>query len=147
MTAYDIELTAQKAKDKYPLAKPRIITDNGSQFVSKEFKQFIKDIEGTHITTSLNHPQANGKIERFHRTISEECLRVKSPVTVDNFRTYIEDYVNFYNKERLHAALNYLTPEDYLLGRKEDKLKARELKLEKAEQDRSNYWYTVNEAA
>jgi hypothetical protein len=80
-------------------------------------------------------------------TISEECLRVKSPVTVDNFRTYIEDYVNFYNKERLHAALNYLTPEDYLLGRKEDKLKARELKLEKAEQDRSNYWYTVNEAA
>jgi len=147
MSAYDVQLTAQRAKDKYPLAKPRIISDNGAQFISKEFKQFIKDIEGTHVTISVNYPQANGKIERFHRTISEECLRIKTPVTVEDFRIYIEDYVNFYNKERLHSSLNYLTPEDYLLGRKEEKLKVREFKLEKAEQDRSNYWNTVNEAA
>ena len=42
MNEYDIELTIQKAKDKYPLAKPRVITDNGAQFISKEFKLFIK---------------------------------------------------------------------------------------------------------
>jgi putative transposase len=147
MSAYDVQLTVQKAKDKYPMARPRIISDNGAQFISKEFKQFIKDIEATHVTTSVNYPQANGKIERFHRTISEECLRIKSPVTVEDFRVYISDYVNYYNQERLHSALNYLTPEDYLLGRKDDKLKLRELKLKKAESNRSNYWNTVNEAA
>lgn len=147
MTAYDAELTIQKAKDKYPGVKPRIITDNGSQFISKEFKQFIKAAELEHITTSVNYPPANGKIERFHRTISEECLRIKSPVTVDEYRIYVEDYITFYNKERLHAALNYLTPKDYLIGRKEEKLKLRELKLEKAELNRLDYWRAINQAA
>jgi len=147
MAGYDVQLTIQKAKDKYPGAKPRIISDNGSQFISKEFKQFIKDIEGIHIRTSVNYPQSNGKIERFHRSISEECLRIKSPLTVEEFRDYIKDYIKFYNTERLHAALNYFTPEDYLLGRQEEKLKVRELKLETAELNRANYWKSVNEAA
>ena len=59
----------------------------------------------------------------------------------------MEDYINFYNTKRLHASLNYLTPEDYLLGRKEEKLKIREDKLEKAEQERLNYWKQKNQAA
>ncbi len=140
MTEYDIEITVQQAKDKYPKAKPRIITDNGSQFISKEFKQFIKDAEFTHIRTSVNHPQANGKIERWHRTISEECLRIKSPITIEEYQTFIEDYVNYYNTKRLHAALKYLTPEDYMMNRIEERLAERETKLEKAEIARANYW-------
>ena len=147
MAGYDVQLAIQAAKDKYPGEKPRIITDNGSQYISKEFKQFIKDIECTHIKTSVNYPQANGKIERFHRSISEECLRIKSPVTVDEFRIYIEDYIMFYNTERLHASLNYLTPEDYLLGRQKEKLKVREIKIETAELNRADYWKSVNVAA
>ena len=59
----------------------------------------------------------------------------------------MEDYINFYNTKRLHASLNYLTPEDYLLGRINDKLKFREAKLEKAEQERLNYWKLKNQAA
>ncbi|MDR3666220.1 MAG: DDE-type integrase/transposase/recombinase [Ignavibacteriaceae bacterium] len=147
MACYDVQLTIQAARDKYPGEKPRIITDNGSQYISKEFKQFIKDIECTHIKTSVNYPQANGKIERFHRSISEECLRIKSPITVEDFRLYIEDYIKFYNTERLHASLNYLTPEDYLLGRQKEKLKVRESKIETAELNRADYWKSVNEAA
>lgn len=147
MSEYDVQLTVQQAKEKFPLAKPRIITDNGSQFISKEFKQFIKDAEFTHVKTSINYPKANGKIERFHRTIGEECLRIKSPVTVDDFRIYIEDYINFYNTKRLHASINYLTPEDYLLGRKQERLVERELKLENAEVKRANYWKSIVQAA
>ncbi len=147
MNEYDIELTIQKAKDKYPLAKPRVITDNGAQFISKEFKLFIKGAEFSHVRTSINYPQANGKIERYHRSISEECLRVKSPVNFDDYKTYIEDYINFYNTKRLHASLQYLTPEDYLLGRKKEKLVQRELKLEKAEIKRADYWKSINLAA
>ena len=147
MTEYDVQLTIQKAKDKYPLAKPRIITDNGSQFIAKEFKQFIKDAEFTHVKTSINYPQANGKIERYHRTISEECLRIKAPVNLDDFKNYIEDYINFYNTKRLHSVLNYLTPEDYLYGRKIQRLAQREMKIEKAEQSRADYWNKIKKAA
>jgi transposase InsO family protein len=144
---YDVQLTIQKAKDKFPFARPRIITDNGSQFIAKEFKMFIKDAEFTHVKTSVNYPQANGKIERYHRTISEECLRIKAPHTLDGFKTYIEDYVNFYNTKRLHASLNYLTPEDYLSGRKQERIEQRELKLEKAEINRAQYWNSRTNAA
>lgn len=147
MTEYDVQLTVQQAKDKFPKAKPRIISDNGSQFISKDFKQFIKDAEFTHIKTSVNHPQANGKIERWHRTISEECLRIKSPITFEEYQTYIEDYVNYYNTKRLHASLNYLTPEDYLLDRKKARLAERESKLERAETERANYWKQKEKAA
>ncbi|WP_244405218.1 IS3 family transposase [Ignavibacterium album] len=79
--------------------------------------------------------------------MSEECLRIKSPVSFDDFKIYIEDYVNFYNTKRLHASLNYLTPEDYLLGRKEIRITQRELKLEKAELNRASYWKTLEQAA
>lgn len=147
MTEYDIELTIQKAKDKYPGAKPRIISDNGPQFISKEFKKFIKEAEITHIKTSVNYPESNGKIERFHRTINEECLRIKSPVTIDDFKAYIEDYINYYNTKRLHSSLNYLTPEDYITGRKEQRIRQREEKLEQAEQNRTKYWESINQAA
>ena len=147
MNQYDVQLTIQKAKEKYPSAKPRIITDNGSQFISKEFKQFIKSAEFIHVKISIGNPKANGKIERYHRTISEECLRIKSPISFEDFKVYIEDYINFYNTQRLHASLNYLTPEDYLLGRKAERISDRELKLEKAELNRANYWQTINQAA
>lgn len=147
MTSYDTELVVQKAKDKFPGVKPRIITDNGAQYISKEFKQFIKQAELEHITTSVKYPQANGKIELFHRSINQECLRIISPVTFDEYKTYVEDYINFYNTKRLHASLNYLTPEDYLLGRINDKLKIRETKLEKAELERFNFWKIKNQAA
>lgn len=147
MNEYDVQLTIQNAKEKFPSVRPRIISDNGSQFISKEFKQFIKDVEFTHVKTSVNYPQANGKIERYHRTISEECLRIKSPVTFDGFKDYILDYINFYNTKRLHASLNYLTPEDYMLGRKEQRISEREVKLEKAELTRANYWKSLEQVA
>lgn len=57
MAGCDVQLTVQKAKEKYPSARPRIITDNGAQYISKEFKAFIKNIEVTHIKTSVAYPQ------------------------------------------------------------------------------------------
>lgn len=147
MNEYDVQLTIQKAKEKYPSARPRIISDNGSQFISKEFKQFIKDAEFTHVKTSINYPKPYGKIERYHRTISEESLKIKSPVFICDFKIYIEDYLNFYNTKRLHASLNYFTPEDYLLGIRKGRLSEREAKLENAELKRANYWKELSNAA
>jgi transposase InsO family protein len=147
MTEHDVQCTVLGAKEKYPNARPRIITDNGCQFISKEFKLFIKDIEAEHIRTSVNYPQANGKIERFHRTISQECLRVKAPVSLNDFINYISNYIRFYNTERLHASLHYLTPDDYLNNRFKQKLEYREAKLADAENRRADYWNELHKAA
>lgn len=147
MAVSDVQLTIQKAREKYPFARPGIITDNGAQYISKEFNTFIKNIEATHIKTSVAYPQSNGKIERFHRTISEECLRTKSPITEGDFREYIAAYVKHYNTGRLHASLLYLTPEDYLLCRQKEKLEIRETKLQKGELLRKQYWLEKEKAA
>lgn len=132
MQEYDVELTIQRAIEKYPGEKPRIISDNGSQYISRDFAEFIKHSELDHIRTSVNYPQSNGKIERFHRTISEECLSIKSMIDLQDVRSQISKYIEFYNTKRLHSSLFYLTPLDFLLGRVDEKLKIREDKLQRA---------------
>lgn len=137
MQEHDIEVTVQRALEKYPNEKPRLITDNGSQFLSKDFADYLKQTGLKHIRTSVNYPQSNGNIERFHRTISEECLRRQSMIDLEDARSQISKYIGFYNTRRLHSSLFYLTPEDFLLGRVDEKLKLREDKLQRARKARS----------
>lgn len=140
MTANDVELTLQRAKEKHPDKKPKLISDNGSQFIAKDFKEFIKNVELTHVKTSVAYPQSNGKLERFHRSISTECLNTKSFLSIEDARTTVAKYVDHYNRVRLHSSLNYLTPEDYLLNRQDEKIQIRERKLMQASSKRKNYW-------
>jgi putative transposase len=146
MTEYDVEIVVQGALDKFPGEKPRIISDNGSQYISKDFQIFLKEIGLQHIKTSIGYPQSNGKIERFHRTLEDECIRTRSMIDIEDARNVIEKYVNYYNTVRLHSALNYLTPEDYLLGRVDSRLRERERKLKSASESRKLYWSKVNVA-
>mgnify|MGYP001176897582 FL=1 len=134
MTERDVEIVVQCAVDKYSIACPKIISDNGSQFISKDFANYLKLLGLKHIKTSIMYPQANGKVERFHRTISEECLRKQSMLDLQDARNQVSKYVEFYNTKRLHSALNYLTPEDYVMGRQDQKLKEREEKLKRAKE-------------
>jgi transposase InsO family protein len=132
MQEYDVEITLQRAIEKFPNEKPRIISDNGSQFVSKDFHRFLSIVELDHIRTSIAYPQSNGKIERFHKTIHEECLSKRSMIDIDDARRQINNYIEFYNTKRLHSALYYLTPNDFLLGKVSEKLKVRMMKLQNA---------------
>jgi transposase InsO family protein len=60
----------------YPQAiGPRLISDNGGQFISKDFEELLSLLEVGHTLTSANHPQSNGKLERFHRTLKTEHVR------------------------------------------------------------------------
>ena len=68
MTEVDVEIVIQVALEKHPGVKPRIISDNGSQYLSKDFKAFIRFNGMTHVTTSPYYPQSNGKQERFYGT-------------------------------------------------------------------------------
>ena len=129
MQEFDVELTIQKALEKFPGNNPRIISDNGSQFISKDFAIFLKFAGLQHIKTSIAYPQGNGKIERYHRTIEEEHLKKTSMINLEDARKQIDEYVEFYNTKRLHSSLYYLTPKDFLDGTFKEKLEVRENKL------------------
>ncbi len=136
MAEYDVEIVVQQALEKYPNESPRIITDNGSQFISREFKGFIKANNLTHVRTSVNYPQSNGKIEAWHKTAKQECIRVKSFVDLEDARQIVTAYVQTYNDSRLHGGIGYITPYDKLMGRAEKIFKERDRKLEAARQRR-----------
>jgi putative transposase len=116
MEEVDIETILQRAREKFPGVTPRIISDNGPQFIAKDFKEFIRIAGMTHVRTSPYYPQSNGKLERFHKTIKGECIRVKVPLSLDDARHIVTEYVQHYNHVRLHSAIGYVTPNDRLLG-------------------------------
>ncbi|MCG2743058.1 MAG: integrase core domain-containing protein [Desulfobacteraceae bacterium] len=132
MTETDVEIILQRAKEKYPEAKPRIISDNGPQFIAKDFKEFIRISGMTHVRTSPYYPQSNGKLERFHKTIKTECIRPGVPLSLDDARRIVEKYIEHYNTVRLHSAIGYVTPADKLNGRDQEIFKERDKKLEEA---------------
>jgi putative transposase len=136
MTEADIELVLQKAKELWPKASPRIITDNGPQFLAKDFKEFIRISGMTHVKTSPFYPQSNGKIERWHQSLKQECIRPGTPLTLDDARRLVAGYVEHYNTRRLHSAIGYVTPKDKLEGREQLIFDARDRKLETARERR-----------
>src|SRR5436309_9285803 len=113
----DVETIIQRAREAYPDARPRIISDNGPQFIAKDFKEFIRICGMTHVKTSPYYPQSNGKIERFHRTIKGDCIRTQTPLSLEDARRIVADYVEHYNTVRLHSAIGYVTPQTKLEGR------------------------------
>ena len=132
MKEEEIQVILQRARERFPGETPRIITDNGPQFVAKDFKEFIRVCGMTHVKTSPDYPQSNGKIERFHRTIKGDCLRTQTPLTLDDARRIVTTYVEHYNTVRLHSALGYVTPQAKLEGRDKEILAERDRKLEAA---------------
>jgi len=132
----DVEVILQRAREKYPGMKPRIITDNGPQFISRDFKEFIRIAGMTHVKTSPYYPQSNGKLERYHRTIKGDCIREKPIETVEDARRYVTDYVQHYNEVRLHSAIGYVTPHTKLAGKEREVFAARDEKLESAREQR-----------
>jgi len=132
MTEADVETILQRAKEKFPDARPRIISDNGPQFVAKDFKEFIRISGMTHVKTSPYYPQSNGKLERFHGTIKDECIRPGVPLSLDDARKMVTKYIEHYNNVRLHSAIGYIAPADKLNGRDQDIFKERDRKLEEA---------------
>jgi putative transposase len=129
MEESDIEVILQRAREVHPGVTPRIISDNGPQFLAKDFKEFIRLAGMTHVRTSPYYPQSNGKIERWHKTLKGESIRVSVPLSLEDARRIVADYVTHYNTVRLHSAIGYITPKDKLEGRDEAIFATRDRKL------------------
>ena len=132
MTTADVETVLQRARERYPAARPRIISDNGPQFIAKDFKEFIRVAGMTHVRTSPYYPQSNGKLERWHQTLKVTTIRPKAPSSLEEARRLVAAFVQYYNHERLHSAIGFITPADMLAGRAEAIWTARDQKLEAA---------------
>jgi len=132
MTEEDVEIILQKAFEMYPGERPRIITDNGPQFIARDFKEFIRLVGATHVRTSPYYPQSNGKLERWHGSLKRECIRPACPASLEEARRRVTDFVSHYNHVRLHSAIGYVTPADRLNGLEEVIFAERDRKLEEA---------------
>jgi transposase InsO family protein len=83
------EIILQWAKERYPEAQARIISDNGPQFIAKDFKEFIRISGMTHVRTSPFYPQSNDNIERSHKSLKGEC-RPGALLSLDDARRLVE---------------------------------------------------------
>lgn len=132
MAATDVEETLLLALDftevghvdvKY---RPRLLSDNGPAFISEALAQFLNPYEIDQIRGRPHHPQTQGKIERYHRSM-------KSIVKLDTYffpsmlEQAIADFVAYYNYERYHESLDNVTPADMFFGRYEEVLSQREI--------------------
>jgi transposase InsO family protein len=136
MREADIEVILERAKEKCPEAKPCIISDNGPQFIARDFKEFIRISGMTHVRTSPYYPQSNGKIERWHQSLKSECIRPGTPLSLTDAQRLVRGYVEHYNHIRLNAAVGYVTPKDMLAGRQQEIHAERDRKLAATRQQR-----------
>jgi putative transposase len=136
MKETDVEILLQRARERFPEAHPRIISDNGPQFIAKDFKEFVRISGMTHVRTAPYYPQSNGKLERWNKSIKSECIRPGVPLSVEDADRLIAQYVAVYNEQRLHSALGYITPKDMLEGRRAAIHAVRDHKLDLARRNR-----------
>jgi len=145
MATTDVEQTLQLAMAKTNLTqikvkhRPRLLSDNGAAFISHALKQFLNRYKIDHVRGAPYHPQTQGKIERYHRSM-------KSIVKLDNYYTPTElhhaiaNFVCYYNNNRYHEALDNVTPSDVYFGRQQHILTQRDLiKQHTLQQRRVNY--------
>lgn len=143
MKQHDVQIAIQRAHERYPQARPRVISDNGSQFIAREFKQMLRQWGMNHVQTSTYYPQSNGKMERWFASLKSEAIRPHIPVGVDDARRIVGKYVQYYNHIRLHSAVGYVTPHDMLEGKQQQIHNLRDTKLEAARSRRRQLHLTT----
>lgn len=127
MEEVDVEELVNMALEVTGLCKdkrPRLLTDNGPCYISKDLKEYLKEKGIKHIRGSAYHPQTQGKIERYHRTM-KNVIKLENYYFPNELKRKIQEFVNYYNNERYHESLNNLTPADVYFGRDKEILKRR----------------------
>lgn len=104
--------------------KPRLLSDNGSCYISGELAEWMQKQEMEHIRGAPFHPQTQGKIERWHQTMKNRIL-LENYYLPGNLEQQIGAFVDHYNNHRYHESLNNVTPADVYFGRDKDILRER----------------------
>jgi len=152
MNASDVQETLDMALDKTGLdnvkvhLKPRLLSDNGPCYISQDLKKYLEQRDITHVRSAPYHPQTQGKIERYHRSI-KNVVNLEHYYSPGELELAIDEFVRYYNYERYHEALSNLTPADVYYGRSKKILSQREFVKEQTLQIRrsQNLGIPVNE--
>ena len=97
--------------------RTRLLTDNGSGYVSRAFRDYLRLVGISHILAAPFHPQTNGKMERYYHTLKQEVNQVPYEFP-SQLETALADFVSYYNFRRYHIALGNVTPADVIQGRR-----------------------------
>lgn len=129
MKVDDVTRTLDRALEKTGIEKdrsPRLLSDNGSCYISSELAEYIKDKGMSHGRGRPNHPQTQGKIERYHRSM-KNVVKLENYYLPGDLIKRLEEFVEYYNNHRYHESLQNLTPADVYFGRDQEILKQREI--------------------
>ena len=121
----DLALAASGCDQVHVVHKPRLLSDNGSSYVSSDLADWLKDKGMKHSRGAPYHPQTQGKIERWHQTLKNRIL-LENYFLPGDLEAQIEAFVDHYNHQRYHESLNNVTPSDVYFGRDKAILKQRE---------------------
>lgn len=128
MKVQDVQRTVEQAMAKAALGKqqrPRLLSDNGSCYIAFELKAYLQTKQIEHIHGRPLHPQTQGKIERYHRSM-KNVVKLDHYYYPEELTNAVSRFVHHYNYERYHESLDNVTPADVYFGRKEQILKQRE---------------------
>jgi putative transposase len=128
MKAEDVQRTIEVAMLKANLApyqRPKLLSDNGACYVASELKEYLKTVGIGQVHGKLLHPQTQGKIERYHRSM-KNVIKLEHHYCPEQLNEALENFVHYYNHHRYHESLNNITPADVYFGKREQILKRRE---------------------
>lgn len=144
MKTRDVKRTVDAAMKKAGLKKgqsPRLLSDNGSCYIAAELKQHLKESHDMkHIRGRPAHPQTQGKIERYHRTM-KNVVKLHHYYCPEELEQALREFVDNYNNRRYHESLKNLTPADVYYGRGDEILRQRqEIKKKSMQKRRKEYF-------
>ena len=96
--------------------KPRLLSDNGSSYIAGDLAAWLKGQRMDHVRGAPNHPQTQGKIERWHQTLKNRVL-LENYYLPGDLEASVSTFVEHYNHRRYHESLGNLTPADVYCGR------------------------------
>ena len=138
MTSDDAARTIESALEKTELKNknpPRLLSDNGSCYISNNLAEFLETVGMDHVRGAPNHPQTQGKIERYHRSM-KNVVKLEHYYSPDQLRYRLAEFVEHYNNRRYHESLNNVTPADVYFGRNETIFRKRQLLKQKTLKNR-----------
>ena len=121
----DLALEASGCDQVRVVHKPRLLSDNGSSYVSAELADWLDAKDMGHVRGAPYHPQTQGKIERWHQTLKNRIL-LENYYLPGDLEDSIDSFVDHYNHRRSHESLRNLTPADVSFGRGQTILRERE---------------------
>lgn len=121
----NLALKAAGLDQVHVIHRPRLLSDNGSSYISGDLADWLGEHKITHIRGTPCHPQTQGKIERWHQTLKNRIL-LENYYLPGHLEAKINAFVEYYNNRRYHESLNNLTPADVYFGRGSKILSERE---------------------